>query len=415
MKKLVILGAGSAGTMMANHLAKTLPKSDWAITIIDQYENHYYQPGFLFIPFGTYKEKDVVKPKRKFIPKSVEFILAQVSKIMPEKNMLELKGGQTINYDILVLATGTKIDPSELPGAQEGWHKDIFDFYTLEGAVALHQRLQSWKGGKLVVHIQEMPIKCPVAPLEFSFLMDSWLRKKGLRDQTELIYVTPLSGAFTKPTCSVALTHLLTEKDIKLVPDFGTERVDSTAKKLHSFDEIEVPYDLLVTIPTNKGDEVIGRSGLGDDLNFIPTNKHTLQSNAFPNIFALGDATNVPASKAGSVAHFQAEILTENILHFIKGQPLKPDFDGHANCFIESGNGKALLIDFNYTTEPGFGTFPFPALGPMQLLKETRLNHWGKLMFKWIYWYMLLKARPIPFITAKMSLMGKKTAKEAKK
>jgi len=408
MKKLVILGAGSAGTMMANHLNKKLKKTEWSITIIDEYESHYYQPGFLFIPFGIYKEKDVVRSKRDFIPKGVEFILKRIKTIATETNSITLESGEILAYDILIIATGTKIAPSETAGVDEGWYKDIFDFYTLEGSKALYERLKTWQGGKLVVHITELPIKCPVAPLEFSFLADSWLRKKGLREKTEIIYVTPLSGAFTKPTSSKALGYLLEEKGIKLVTDFGVMQVDAQKKKLISYDEIEVDYDLLVTIPTNMGDRLIEESGLGDDLNYVATDKYTLQSKAAPNVFVIGDATNIPASKAGSVAHFEAEILTENILLFIEGKPLKPDFDGHANCFIESGNGKALLIDFNYDVEPVFGTFPFPIIGPMKLLRESRLNHIGKMVFKWIYWNMLLRAIPIPLITAKMSRMGKK-------
>jgi sulfide:quinone oxidoreductase len=163
----------------------------------------------------------------------------------------------------------------------------------------------------------------------------------------------------------------------------------------------------LVTVPTNKGDEVIARSGLGDELNYVPTNKGTLQSIAHENIFVLGDASNIPASKAGSVAHFEAEILTENILRFIKGEPLKEEFDGHANCFIETGHGKALLIDFNYSHETVAGTFPFPGVGPLRLLKESRMNHMGKLAFRWIYWNVLLKGTHIPFVSATMQDAGK--------
>lgn len=163
-----------------------------------------------------------------------------------------------------------------------------------------------------------------------------------------------------------------------------------------------------MTVPTNKGDDLIERSGLGDELNFIPTNKATLQSKANENIFVIGDATNIPASKAGSVAHFEAEILTENIIRYIKSEPLKEEFDGHANCFVETGGGKALLIDFNYTHEPVEGTYPFPGVGPLRLLQESRMNHMAKLAFRWIYWNMLLKGTHIPFTTATMQESGKK-------
>jgi len=276
----------------------------------------------------------------------------------------------------------------------------------------LNKALRDWKGGRLVVHISEMPIKCPVAPLEFAFLADWWLAKQGLREKTELVYVTPLPGAFTKPICSKVLGYMLEEKRIRVVTDFNIGRVDNDKHKIISWDEKEVPYDLLVTVPTNMGDAAIERSGLGDELNFIPTEPNTLQSKAHKNIFVIGDATDVPASKAGSVAHFEAEVLTKNILHFINGEALERDFDGHANCFIESGYGKAFLLDFNYNLQPVQGTYPLPAIGPFSLLKESRINHWGKLSFRWIYWNVLLKALPMPGIGHRMSRIGKQIPAE---
>jgi len=407
MKKLVILGAGTSGTMMANHMIKKLPKDEWEITIVDQYKTHYYQPGFLFLPFDLYKTKHVKKKGEKYIPKGVNYILDKIDKVLPKKNKVKLEN-QTIDYDILIVATGTKIAPEETEGMKgPEWHKSIFDFYTYEGAKALRNKLRDWKGGKMVVHITEMPIKCPVAPLEFAFLADSYFINKGMRDKVELIFVTPLGGAFTKPKATKALHYLLEDKGIKEVVDFNIEEVNYKKKKIVSYDGIEVKYDLLVTVPTNLGDEMVERSGLGDDMNFVPTNKATLQSKKFDNIFVIGDASNLPASKAGSVAHFEAEILEENLLRYIAGKKLKEKFDGHANCFIETGHGKALLIDFNYTHEPVEGSFPFPGIGPLKLLKETRMNHMGKLAFRWIYWNMLIKGTHIPFVTATMSEKGK--------
>ena len=413
MKQLLILGAGTAGTMMANHLRKKVDCDRWKITLIDQYAKHYYQPGFLFMPFGLYTEKDVVKPKRQFIPGGVDYVEAQVDRIETERNRVFLSSGVALNYDILIIATGAKTAPSQTEGMLgEDWRKRVFDFYTFEGAAALNRALHSWKGGRLVVHISEMPIKCPVAPLEFAFLADWWLTERGLRDKTELIYVTPLSGAFTKPITSQVLGHMLEEKNIKVVTDFNIGSVDNQNHKIVSWDEKEVPYDLLVTVPTNMGDAVIERSGLGDELNFIATDKHTLQSKASENVFVIGDATDVPASKAGSVAHFEAEVLTTNILRYMAGEPLEKDFDGHANCFIESGYGKAFLLDFNYDLQPVQGSYPVPGLGPFSLLKESRINHWGKLSFRWIYWNVLLKAIPMPGVGHRMSRAGKQIPAE---
>jgi sulfide:quinone oxidoreductase len=409
MKKLLILGAGTAGTMMANKLYKNLNKNLWEITIIDKDEDHYYQPGFLFIPFGVYQPEDVIKPKREFIPNGVNFMIDTIKKIEPEINQVALASGSVLEYDILVVATGTIPVPEETEGLKgELWYEDIFDFYTFEGTTKLAKKLENWQGGKLVINLAETLIKCPVAPLEFTFLADAYFTEKGIRDKVEIFYVTPLSGAFTKPKATEMLNKLMDEKNIHVIPDFYLQRVDNERKVLISYDDKEVPFDLLVLVPVNKGDAVIEQSNLGDEdgLNFIPTDKHTLQSKKYENMFVIGDATNVPASKAGSVAHFEAEILTENILSYIINEPLTHKFDGHANCFIETGYGKGTLIDFNYETEPLPGKFPFAVIGPMDLLKVTKANHYGKLAFKWVYWHMLLTGKKLP-VSTNMSMSGK--------
>ena len=411
MKNLIILGAGTAGTMMANHLIHELKKPEWQITIIDEKKEHHYQPGYLFLPFDIYSPEDIIKTIEEFIPKDVDLIKKRIDKIKPAEHKILLDGGEEMAYDVLIIATGAKIAPEETAGMKSSeWQKSVFDFYSFEGALALRNKLREWPGGKLVVHITEMPIKCPVAPLEFAFLADSFFKHKNMREKVEITYVTPLSGAFTKPKSTEALEHLLEEKGIGIVSDFAIERIDNEKKEIVDYGGKTVSFDLLVTVPTNKGDELIERSGLGDDLNYIPTHKATLQSKNYKDIFVLGDASNIPASKAGSVAHFEAEILTQNILSFIHGEPLKEEFDGHANCFIETGNGKALLIDFNYTHEPVEGSFPFPGIGPLRLLKESRMNHMGKLAFRWIYWNVLLKGTHIPFVSANMSESGKQYA-----
>lgn len=407
MKQILILGAGSAGTMMANHLHKALDHKTWQVSIVDEAIHHYYQPGFLFYPFGIYDEADIRQDIQKALPSSARYIQAGIDRIDPKDKKVHLKDKTTLPYDLLIIATGTQIAPEEVEGMMDNWQEDVFDFYTFEGAQALRKKLANWPGGRLVVHISETPIKCPVAPLEFAFLADDFFAKKGMRDKVEIVYVTPMSGAFTKPVASAKLGHLLQEKNIQVVPDFFIEKVDNTNKKIFEYGGEEVAYDLLVTVPPNLGNPCIERSGMGDDSRFVPTDKHTLQSRDYPDIFVLGDATNLPTSKAGSVAHFQSELLTDNLLRYIAGEPLKADFDGHANCFIETGKGKALLIDFNYDQEPVTGTFPIPGVGPLRLLEESRMNHWGKMAFRWIYWNMLLPAHKLPFVTPQMKTAGK--------
>jgi len=408
MKKLLILGAGTAGTMMANKMRKHLSREDWDITIVDQFKTHYYQPGFLFIPFGMYTKSDVVKPKSDFFPVGVNVIYSKIDKIIAEQNQVALDDGVILKYDYLIIATGTRTAPEEVDGLKgDLWYKDIFDFYTIEGAVALANYFKTWQGGELVINIAELPYKCPVAPLEFAFFADAFFTERGMRDKVNITYVTPLPGAFTKPRATKMLGELLEQKNIKIVPDFNVMEVNNEEKKIVDYGGTEVKFDCLVSIPTNMGDKMVERSGLGDDLNFVLTDKFTLQQKDHENIFVIGDAANIPTSKAGSVAHFAAEILEENLMCAIEGRPLTAKFDGHANCYIETGYGKGTLIDFNYDTEPLAGSFPFPGLGPFGLLKVTRTNHYGKLMFRWIYWHILLKGKEMP-IDSEMQMAGKK-------
>jgi len=408
MKNLLVLGGGSAGTMVVNKLRKRLPKDSWEITVIDQDQEHIYQPGLLLMPFGTYEPAQLVKRRESFFPKGVDFIQAGIEKVDPILNKVFLDDGREIGYDYLVIATGTTPRPDQTPGMSEPalWYKSVFDFYTMAGSIALRDALKNFTGGRLVVHISEMPIKCPVAPLEFTFLADAYFEKRGIRDKVEIVYVTPLEGAFTKPVCSKHLGWMLDERKITLEPDFVIEHIDAETKTMVSMDEREIPFDLLVTIPVNMGADFIARSSLGDELNYVPTDKHNFLSDEFPNIFVLGDASNIPASKAGSVAHFAIDLFSENFVNYVNNRPMEHSFDGHANCFIESGNRKGLLIDFNYEVEPLTGRFPIPVIGPLPLLKESYLNHIGKLAFRWIYWHILLKGRYLP-IPALMSMAGK--------
>ncbi|MEJ5255475.1 MAG: FAD/NAD(P)-binding oxidoreductase [Acidimicrobiales bacterium] len=322
---------------------------------------------------------------------------------------VHLVDGTNLQYDLLVVATGATLRPEETDGLTgPGWNERVFTFYDLAGATALEQGLAAFEGGRLVVNVVDLPIKCPVAPLEFCFLADWYFHERNIRDRVELTYVTPLDAAFTKPVAASALAQLLDEKGVARVAEFNTGEVDGSGGRLISYDEREVPFDLAVVVPLHAGAPYVGRSpGLGDELDFIPTDERTLQSKVKPNVFAIGDAASIPASKAGSVTHFEGEVLEKNIVAFLEGRPLDASYDGHANCFIETGFDKALLIDFNYDTEPLPGRFP-GRLGPMPLLAESRLNHLGKLMFQWFYWHTLLPGRDLPGIHAQMSMSGKR-------
>ena len=408
MKTFLVIGGGTAGTLISRKMVSALNPEEWKVVVVDKDPNHYYQPGYLFIPFGYYQKADVIQPKQKYIPSSIEFIISDVELIEAAENRVKLTNGTVINYEYLVIATGADIHPEETEGLLDGggWRQNIFDFYTYDGGVAMNNFLKTWKGGRMVINVVENPIKCPVAPLEFLFLADDYFTKKGMRDKVELIYATPLPGAFTKPKASAALGDMLQRKNILLEPDFAIGEVDAGRNVIKSYDDREVAYDLLVSIPTNMGAEMIGRSGLGDDLNFVPTDKFTLQAKDHANIFVMGDAANIPASKAGAVIHFQTETAFKNIMAAIQGKEMPAKFDGHSLCYIETGFKKAILIDFSYDQEPLPGKYPVPGVGPFSLLHESTINHWGKLAFKEMYWRLMLNGIEVP-LPSHFSMAGK--------
>ena len=406
--RIVILGGGTGGTLTANRLRR-LYGDEAEIVVVDRDDRHVYQPGLLFVPFGLADPEHLVRSRRAQLLDGVGFLLAEVDRVEVEANTVHLADGDMLPYDVLVVATGAALAPEETEGLTgPGWEHSAFTFYTLDGAAKLRAALRRFDGGRLVVNVVDMPIKCPVAPLEFAFLAEWFLSERGVRDDVELTYVTPLDGAFTKPIASQHLGALLEQKGIAVETEFATGRVDGVEGRLVSWDEREVSFDLLVTIPLHVGAPFVARSpGLGDELGFIPTDPHTLQSKAASNVFAIGDATNVPTSKAGSVTHFEGDTLVENVRRFLAGEALADSFDGHSNCFVETGFHKALLIDFNYDVEPLPGRFPEPHVGPLPLLKESRLNHMAKLAFQPIYWHVLLSGRDVPGISSQLRLAGK--------
>ncbi|MFT5460419.1 MAG: sulfide:quinone oxidoreductase [Myxococcota bacterium] len=406
MSRVLILGAGTAGTIMANRLVATLPPG-WTVTVVDRDDDHIYQPGLLLLPFGTYTAHELVRPRTRTLHDGVEFRIDAVTALDPDAKQVTLASGDTLTWDVLIVATGVELLPEETEGLTgTGWRESAFDFYSLEGSAALATHLEGFTGGHVVIDTVDMPIKCPVAPLEFALLLEAWATERGLRDATRITYVTPLDSAFTKPVAAGLIGTLLTDRGIDVVTDFVASKVDGATRTLHAWDGRTVDYDLLVAVPLHGGARFL-RSTLGDSLGFVPTHKHTLQHRTHPEVFALGDTTDLPTSKAGAVAHFQSEVLAHNVLRFIEGRPLLADYDGHANCFLETGHGKAMLLDFNYDTEPLPGKFPLAGLGPFSLLEESRVNHWGKLAFRWAYWNVLLEGADLP-MDARMALAGKR-------
>lgn len=405
MRRILILGSGAGGTICANKLRKELSEDEWEITIIDKDEHHHYQAGYLFMPFGIYSKESILKPKKEFMPKGVEFVVDDIVRIETDQRQVLTTRGK-YSYDWLIIATGCRIKPDEVEGMMDGWGKDIHTFYTLEGAEAMRRVMKYFTCGKLVLNIAELPFKCPIAPLEFIFMADWYFTVTGVRDRVEIELVTPLANVFTKPVATKALESVAYKKNIKVTPFFEIARVNASEKTIESHKGEKVGYDLLVSIPPNFGDQAIIDSGIGDPMGYVPTEKLTLKAADLDRVYVLGDATNVPTSKAGSVAHYMAYTVVENIVREIDGQTALPTFDGHATCFLASGFEKAILLDFNYDVEPLAGKFPFPGIGPFSLLQESLANQWGKMMFRWVYWNLMMKGNDLP-LENQMNIAGK--------
>jgi sulfide:quinone oxidoreductase len=408
--KVLILGSGVGGLVTANLLAKEARHRgvEVQIKLIGESPMHIYQPGLLFVPFrrrGYRTLADLQKETAGFVGRGVEYLVERVTAIDTAARTVTTSR-QRHSYDWLVLALGSRTLVDEVDGLRAQWGRRAHGFYTPDTALRLAAALDAFQGGDLVVDVAEMPIKCPVAPLEFVLLADEYLTRRGIRSRTRLTVVTPLNGAFTKPICNDMLSYVLADRTIQVVPNAPLASVSD--KAIRCPDGTRVPYDLLVVVPPHEGSELIDEAGLGDGLGFGITDKHRLKSRVAERIFLIGDNTNVPTSKAGSVAHFQGEVVVHNLLREMAGEEAEPIADGHTNCFIETGFGRAVLIDFNFDIQPVPGKFPVPGIGPLSLLRETRINHLGKLAFRAVYWNLLLPGRHLPLVGSRMSTAGKR-------
>ncbi|MEN8262985.1 MAG: FAD-dependent oxidoreductase [Nitrospirota bacterium] len=407
MKKIVILGAGTGGTAAANKLRKALSRDEWEITVIDRDDNHVYQPGLLFVPFGLCSVDSLIRSRKKYISNGINFVIDNVTRINHEKNRIETKDGY-FEYDWLIIGTGCRLAPEENEGLMDEWGKNAFSFYTTETAEQLRHALMDFKSGRLLMCVAEIPFKCPVAPIEFVFLADWFFKEKGIRDQVSIHLSTPFPQCMPHwPKGREVMIDAAKKKNISMSTGYALKEVNREGKYIESFSGEKISYDLLVIIPTNAGDNIIVESGMDDGSTYVPTDKNTLKALNHKNIYIVGDATNVPTSKAGSVAHYEAEVITHNLLAEITGNEPEPIYDGHSTCFIVSEKGKSFLVDFNYDTEPLFGKYPLPLIGPFSLLKETRMNWWGKLGFEQLYWNMLLPGKNT-LLPPTMTMAGKR-------
>ena len=330
-KNILILGGGNGGTMIANKLRHELSTENWNITVIDRDNRHVYQPSMLLVPFGLDDPKKIVKPRNKYIKPGINFVMDEITNIDTENKKVSAKSGTVFEYDFMVISTGCSVDPTEDEGLAEAMGNDVFTFYDLESTIQLGKALKEFQGGKLVIDISSLPIKCPVAPLEFAFLADWYFKTRKMRDKVDIHFVTPGPGAFTKPRATKVLTKIAEEKNINITANFGLGLANGEEKWIENLQASErINYDLLVSIPTTIGDKAISDSGIDDGMGYVPTDHHTLKAKKHDNVYVLGDATNVPTSKAGSVVHYEVDVVLYNILSEICGGEAMPMFDGHA-------------------------------------------------------------------------------------
>jgi sulfide:quinone oxidoreductase len=372
--RIVILGGGVGGTLLANLLARKLKRSEAEVTVVDETGRHTYQPGWLSLPFGEEQPRNLVKSERGLLNGRVRLVTQRANRIDAAARRLELADGEVLRYETLVVATGARLAPETVPGFAEGAHH----FYAEDAALALKTALDAFAGGRLVIGVADIPYKCPPAPLEFAFKVEEYLTKRGVRDKTEIVYLSPINRVFTIESVSAFVTPLLEERGIRYETFFNTERIDPVARKITSLEGTEIDYDLLVMVPPHRGAEVIQTSGLGDELGWLPTDRATLQVKGQPAIYGLGDATDIPVSKSGSAAHFEAKVLAERLAAVVRGangQEL-PVYDGHVLCFLETGHGQAsqLVFDFAHPPRP-----PAP----------SHFYHYEKMLFNKVYWYIV--------------------------
>lgn len=387
-QRIVIVGGGVGGTIVANIAARALRHDQAEITVIDATGQHQYMPGWLYLPFNGSEGLELSRSERSLLNHHVRLVVGQVTRIDPTNRELTLAPGPgeglgdatevKLPYDYLVLGTGARLAPEDLPGLVEGegrWH----DFYSLEGALRLRAALHNFEGGRIVIAIGGIPYRCPPAPLEFTFLLEDWLGKRHLRQKTEIQYLYPINRVFTIESVAEMVTPLLDARDIKYTVFFNAEEVDTERQLIKSLEGEEVPYDLLVMVPPHRGARLIEASGMGDPQGWLPTHRDTLEVKGYEHVFALGDATDLPVSKSGSAAHFEAKVIAHRLIAFVRNEapdPKEATYDGEVMCFLETGHNQATQLVFNYEHPP-------------RPPRSSMFYHVEKQLFNRAYWHIV--------------------------
>jgi sulfide:quinone oxidoreductase len=384
MQRILILGGGVGGTLTANLMVKKLrariDRGEVEIVVVDATGQHVYQPGFMYIAMGGERASHLQRPERSLLDKRVRLVVGEVARVDEAAAIVALIDGRTLRYDHLVLATGSRIVPESI----EHFEAEAHHFYTAEAAADLRIALDAFQEGRIVIGIAGMPYKCPPAPLEVAFLIESELRERGIRDGADMHFCSPIGRAFTIESVSEMATPILEGKGIELHTFFNVEAIDPVGKRVISLEGEELPYDLLILVPPHKGQQFLMDSGLAPAPGgWLPTDRHTLLVGGRPNVYALGDATDLPLSKAGSTAHFEAPVVAERIVAAIEGRApagKHADYEGKVMCFFEIGDGKGTLLQFDYDHPP-------------KPPKPNQLWHLGKIVFNKTYWHTVPKGR----------------------
>jgi sulfide:quinone oxidoreductase len=398
MQHVVVLGGGVGGTLTANLTARKLKgkiaKGEARVTVVDATGQHAYQPGYMYIAMGQERAEKLVRPETSLLDGNVELVVDSVERIDTVAQTVALASGASLHYDQLVIATGSRIVPEEMANFDAEAHH----FYTAEASAKLRTALDAFTGGKIVIGIAGIPYKCPPAPLEVAFLIESELRERGLRDKTEMTFLSPINRAFTIESVSDMATPIFSEKGIRLELLAGVGEIDAERHVVITDAFEEHPYDLLICVPPHRGAQVVVDSGLAPKSGWLPTDRHTLAVKTvakpapgvadgdvprFANVYALGDATDLPLSKAGSTAHFEAPVVAERVAAAVLGRPPSgkhASYEGKVMCFFEVGDGKGTLLQFDYEHPP-------------KPPKPNQFWHLGKIIFNKTYWHTVPKGR----------------------
>jgi sulfide:quinone oxidoreductase len=366
MKKtdLLILGAGACGSIVANkvtrELRREIAEDKYSVTILDKNEMGLNPAGFTFIPFHLLAPEDIQRPAKKIIsPRANAFFGddGEVIRVDLENRKVSVKSGKEYSYDYLVIATGARLAPEEVPGLAE----DYNTFYTLDGSIGLRDTLDTFDSGRIVVATPEMPIACPGAPSKFTVLLDDYLRhvRTGdIREKVDLTFLWPINN-IGPPVYNERVISGFAERGIDRRYNFKTESVDPEAKTITSADGEKVEYDLLISIPPHRGAKAMLDSGISDEKGWLPTNKYTLQyykspSESYDEVYAIGDGGPITMNKMGINAHFQALKTGQNLINDYHGNGVKSIYKGEQGCpIVESSytpatDGKAYMVTWTY-------------------------------------------------------------------